>query len=85
MSKKRNRFDFESEESKTKCINGIIGFFQNERNEEIGYIAAETILDFFLQTMGEEIYKNTIKDCKKLIKGSFDDLEVELDMMSSNK
>ena len=85
MAKKKNRFDFESEELKIKYINEIIGFFQSERNEEIGYIAAENILDFFLQTMGEEIYKKAIKDCKKLLKERLEDLEVELDILSPNK
>lgn len=85
VSKKKNKFDFESEELKTKYLKEIIGFFQGERNEEIGFVAAEKVLDFFLQTMGEEIYKKTIKDCKKLLKERFEDLEVELDILSPSK
>jgi len=85
MSKKKNKLDFESEELKAKYIKEIIGFFQNERNEEIGFIAAEKVLDFFLQTMGEEIYKKAIKDCKKLLKEKIDDLEVELDILTPSK
>lgn len=85
MAKKKNKFDFESDEQKAKYINEIIGFFQSERNEEIGYIAAENVLDFFLQTMGNEIYKKAVKDCKKVLKDRFEDLEVELDILSPNK
>lgn len=31
--------------------------------------------------IGEEIYKKALKDCKKLLKEKFDDLEVELDLL----
>lgn len=46
-------------------------------------MAAEQVLDFFLQTMGEEIYKKAIKDTKKLLKEKMGDLEVELDILST--
>ncbi len=85
MTKKSNKFDFESDEKKTKYINEIIGFFQDERDEEIGLVAAENILDFFLQTMGEEIYKKAVTDCKKLLKERIEDIEIELDILSPNK
>ena len=85
MPKKKNKFDFGPEELKKKYLNEIIDFFQNERNEEIGFIAADKILDFFIQTMGEEIYKKAIKDCKKLLKERFEDLEIELDILTSNE
>ena len=78
---KKNKFNFDSDEKKTKFINDTIGFFQNERGEEIGYIAADQILDFFLQALGEEIYKMALKDVNKLLKSRFEDIEVELDML----
>lgn len=83
MSKKKNKFEFESEEKRTKCLEDIIGFFHDERDEEIGFVVAEKILDFFLQTIGEDIYKKAIKDSKKLIKGRLENLDIELDMLSA--
>jgi uncharacterized protein (DUF2164 family) len=79
---KKNKFDFVSEEERSKYIKEIIGFFQDERNEEIGFIAAEKVLDFFVGTMGDEIYKKAIGDASKLLKERIDDLEVELDILS---
>ena len=49
----------------------------------MGILAAEKVLDFFLQTMGEEIYKKAVKDTKKLLKERIEDLEVELDILSA--
>lgn len=80
--KKKNKFDFASEEERTKYIKEIIGFFQDERGDRIGYIAAEKVLDFFAQSMGEEIYKKALNDVKKLLKSRFEDIEVELDMLA---
>lgn len=81
MTKKLNKFECVSEEVKTKYINEIIGFFHDERGEEIGYIAAEKVLDFVMQIMGEEIYKKAINDCKKLLKERNDELEIELELL----
>jgi uncharacterized protein (DUF2164 family) len=80
---RKNKFDFESETEKLNYLNEMIAFFHDERDEEIGIVAAEEILDFFLQTMGEKIYKKAVKDSQKVIKEKFDDLEVELDILSA--
>lgn len=82
MTKKINRIDFSSEEIRTKYIKEVIGFFQKERNELIGIIAAGEILDFFLNTAGEEVYKMAIGDAKKLLKERMEDLEINLDILS---
>ncbi len=82
MTKKINRIDFSSEEIRTKYIKEVIGFFQKERNELIGIIAAGEILDFFLNTAGKEVYKMAIGDAKKLLKERMEDLEINLDILS---
>lgn len=81
--KKKNKFDFSSEKKREEHIKEVVGFFQDERGEEIGVIAAEHVLDFFLQTIGEEIYKKALKDAKKLLRERIEDLEIELDMLSA--
>lgn len=81
QSKNKRKIGFESEEKRTIVLDKIIGFFQKERNEEIGIIAAEAVLDFFLQDLGEEIYKRAMADAKKLLKAKFEDLDIELDSL----
>lgn len=63
------------------CIGKIITFFKNEREEEIGMIAAEDVLDCILKEIGESIYNKGINDAKSLIKSRVEDIEVELDLM----
>lgn len=78
---KQNRFQFKTEEAKQKYLHEIIGFFQDERGEEIGLLAAEQILDFFIDTLGTEMYKKAIGDSKKLLNERLNDLEVELELL----
>lgn len=65
-----------------EALKNIIAFFQDERGEEIGLIAAGEILDFFLQTIGDDVYKKAVGDVKKLLKERMDDLDIELDLLT---
>ena len=42
-------------------------FFYHERDEEIGEIAAEAVLDFCLEKLGPYLYNEGIQDAIKLI------------------
>jgi uncharacterized protein (DUF2164 family) len=53
-------------------------FFQEERSEELGSIAAESILDFMLKELGPVIYNHAIFDARKLVKEKMDSLENDL-------
>ena len=56
-------------------------FFKNERSEEIGVIAAENFLDFFIEKLSKDAYLKGVEDSKNLMKKTFDDLEVDLDTL----
>lgn len=83
MSKKANKFEFISEEKKQEYLKEIISFFDHERDEEIGFVAAEQVLDFFLTTIGDDLYKKAVKDLKELLRERIEDLEIELDSLSA--
>jgi uncharacterized protein (DUF2164 family) len=70
-----------SDERRRKCIKDIIAFFQDERDTEIGVIAAEEVLDFFLETLAEDIYNKGVEDAKNVFKQKLEDLEIDLDML----
>jgi uncharacterized protein (DUF2164 family) len=77
----KRQHDFLSKDQRQHAIREIIGYFENERDEEIGIIAAEQILDFMLITFGEQIYKKAIEDTKKLFQTNMENLTVDLDML----
>lgn len=54
-------------EKKREAIEAIIAYYQREKGEEIGIIAAEEILDFVLEMVGTEIYNKAVEDTKVLV------------------
>jgi len=68
---------------KEEAIQEIIAFFEKSRDEKIGMIAAEDVLNFFLQNIGENIYNKGVNDSKELVKSRIEDLELELELLQS--
>lgn len=71
-----------TETQKQQALSDIIDFFATERDEEIGIIAAEDILDLFTEHIGKEIYNKGVEDTLAFIKdrntGTVLDAEVTL-------
>ncbi len=81
MTKIKRTWDVLTDEKRKEVIKEIISFFQTERDEEIGVVAAGNVLDFFLQETVKDIYNKAIEDSKKLLKKRFDDLDLDLDLL----
>ena len=81
MDEIKRSWDILSKEKRKFCIEGIIQFFKDERNEEIGMIAGGNLLDLFLQITGKEIYNKGVDDSKNLLKRLFENLEIDLDIL----
>lgn len=82
MSKAKRAGDWLSDEQRQKYIQAVISYFHDERDEEIGVIAAGELLDFLLQEVGTEIYRRAIGDVKKALKKNAEELDTELDVLS---
>lgn len=68
-------------EERQKFINEIQIFFREERNEEIGVIAAETVLEFFLGNLGILINNKSLDEAKIWFSKRMEDMEVDFDML----
>jgi len=51
-----------SKERRVEMIGLIKQFFQTERDEEIGDLAASAVLEFMLEKLGKELYNEGVKD-----------------------
>lgn len=71
---KKNKFEL-SQEEKKKLQEEIIYFFQEERDEKLGVIGSETILDFFLDVLGETIYNKALDDVKLWLTKNVENME----------
>lgn len=63
-----------SKEKKEKMISEIINYFQKERDEEIGYLAATLILDFFTEKLAPEFYNQGVYDSYQRMSQMVEDL-----------
>lgn len=70
-----------SKEKREKLVQEIITYFKKDRDVDMGIIAAEDTLDFFLDALCPEIYNKAVQDAKNTVKQSFDDLDVNLDLL----
>lgn len=52
---------FLTKEQREAAITDIIDYFATERDEQIGIIAAETLLDMFLELVGTNVYNKGIE------------------------
>ncbi|MBU1445982.1 DUF2164 domain-containing protein [Patescibacteria group bacterium] len=83
MKKVKRQWDMITEEKRKFCIDEIQRFFLNSRDEEIGVIAAEEVLDAVLEMVSIDIYKRGLADAKKVVEEFTDDLKVDLDMLTN--
>ena len=81
MNEIKRKWDLLPKAKRKSCIDEIITFFKQKRDEQIRIIAAEDILDFFLQDIGTDIYNKGVDDSKELLKRQFENLEVDLDLL----
>jgi uncharacterized protein (DUF2164 family) len=68
-------------DQKQTAINHIQDFFRSERGEELGIIAAEEILDFFLEDLGAQLYNRGLDDARKFFLGTIENAEVDYDQL----
>ncbi|MBI2411192.1 MAG: DUF2164 family protein [Candidatus Kerfeldbacteria bacterium] len=74
-----------SEEQRRECIDEIIAFFQDERDEKIGVLAAEQILDMMMEKIVWIAYNKGINDAKSLLQDTFADININLDLLIKGK
>lgn len=63
-----------NKEKKEAMISEIISYFAKERDEEIGYLAATLILDFFSEKIAPEYYNQGVYDSYKRMNEIVEDL-----------
>ncbi len=70
-----------SKEEKRKLINEIQIFFYKEREEDIGIIAAEIILEFMIENIGKYAYNKALDDAKGWFQQRIEDLDIDYSLM----
>ena len=63
-----------SKEKKEDMIKAIKAYFQKERDEELGDLAATLILNFFMEKLAPEVYNQGVYDSYVYMTGRFEDV-----------
>lgn len=69
------------QETKKKLVEEIQDFFEVERDEKIGIIAAEELLEFFLDTVGKEVYNKALDDARLWMEKRVDEVRIDYDIL----
>lgn len=78
MTTVKRSWDIITAEKRKTIITDIINYFECERNEKMGVVAAEELLDFMLQNFGTELYNKGVEDSLGFIKERFHNLEIDM-------
>lgn len=81
MQNTKRKWDLLSKERRESLIKEIITYFKIEKDQEIGVLAAEDLLDFFLEALHKDIYNKAIEDAKTTIKQSLENIDIDLDLL----
>jgi len=78
MAKAKKKWDLLSKDRRRTLVSQIMTYFKTERDEEIGMLAADDMLEFFMKILSEDIYNRAVDDAKNVVKQNFENLEVDL-------
>jgi len=63
-----------SDENKREMKYKIIEYFSKERNEELGELASQLVLDFFIEELAPHIYNQGVEDAHVYMNDKIEDL-----------
>lgn len=67
-----------NDETRDEAVASIQMYFLEERQEEMGNIAAGALLDFLLEEIGPSIYNRGVRETRDRMQARVMDLDVEL-------
>ena len=60
------------------AIQSIQNYFAQKRDEELGNLEAQFLLDFFLEQIGPLVYNRAVRDAQALVQDKLMDIDGEL-------
>lgn len=66
-----------TDERKERMVRSIQIYFQEKLDQEIGVLAAQLLLEFFVKELGAPVYNQAIRDAVGFVQDKLTDLEGE--------
>ncbi len=70
-----------TDEEREDAVKKTIAFFLDERDEEIGVVAAEQVLNMFMEMLGPKIFNTGVMEGKEWLKVRLTDMEIDYDTL----
>lgn len=81
MASVTRKWDLLPKEKRDGLVREISSYFATEHDLDIGTIASEDVLDFFLREIGKEVYNRGVEDTREVLREGFGNLEVNVDLL----
>jgi len=78
MTDVKRSWDVLSAEERQAALTALIDYFATERDEKLGIIAAEELLDVFLQQVGTTVYNHGVDAATQLFKAKVAELDADI-------
>ncbi|MGG4342637.1 DUF2164 domain-containing protein [Paenibacillus lautus] len=65
-------------EQREQLVELVQEYFETERGETLGHLAAEGVLDFFIETLGPYLYNQALSDCRTVVNQRMISLEEDI-------
>lgn len=66
-----------TQDEKVQLLEEIKYYFKEERDENLGIIASENLLEFFMNSMGKHIYNKALDDAKRWFDQRMENVEAD--------
>ena len=67
-----------SREQKEAAVQAVQHYFEMERGEEIGSLAAESLIEYMVEVLGPHLYNEAVKDARTVVAERMAAIEDEL-------
>ena len=81
MQADEHRIGLLTDEERSRARDWLVSYFDVERDEQLGVIASDAILDAFLDAIGPVIYNRALTDAREWTTRRLADMEVDFEAL----
>jgi len=85
MNQRKPKWDRLNDQQRKQAIDGLIAWYKAERGEDIGYLAAEAILDAVLEIVSDKVYARGVRDARKILEENLENLKIDMEVLEYEK
>ncbi len=77
----KKKWDLMTDEDKRRLSKALEAYFLDEKGESLDLIAADSLIDLFLENAAIGIYNKGVEDSISFLKKRMEDIELDMDLL----